>query len=75
MRNGRSEVCGEKISLFLQTVVDTKMGRPYNPPIADDRGAAGGHELKQTTENVERLAVSVFEFRRLPGFEKRVLTD
>ena len=56
-----------KMTILSFWPVDTSGGRPYNPPIAEDRGAAKRQRLKQASEKQ-----SVFEFQ---SFKFRVADD
>jgi len=49
-----------KMSFLSSRVVDSQKGRPYNPPIADDRGAERGQGQKQATEIKKQFSVSGF---------------
>ena len=48
---------------------------PYNPPIAEERGAKRRQTSKQASEIKCKFWFQVFEFRLLTKNENRVLTD
>jgi hypothetical protein len=74
-----------KMTFLSLEGVYSKMGRPYNPLIAEERGAKRRRARKQATEITKKLEVSAEGSRELKssGFRKfgktkienRVLTD
>ena len=65
----------KKMTVLSRYPVDRFGGGPYNPPIAEDRGAARFQRLKQTLESTGLFGVFEFRFPGVLEVENRVLTD
>jgi hypothetical protein len=63
-----------KMSVLSFWAVDTKTGRPYNPPIAEAAARKRGDERSKPLRNKSNFASQVFKFRSRPKLENRVLT-
>jgi len=62
-KSGSEKAATRKMSILSFSLVDTEMGRPYNPPIADAATPNGADDEGKTLKSKRDFRFQAFRFR------------